>query len=358
MNIAPPLRPARTAIAAVLVLASTPLLAQTVPPPSEPTAPDTPPPVVATVPSAPAPAPAVVAPAAAPPVVSTVSPSAPVQEAVAAPVERSAPRAATTPARRTPVVERAPAEERVASPLDTAPAAPLASAPATSPAVTPVETDLTSAPVAAEPAVQSDAADSPDTGATVALVGGIALLAGAGAVYALRRRKREPEFVATSAAPIIDPDRVSRIDATDTPLAEPTSPVVERPREIVAPQERFAFSPTAPAATIAPVVSDAVVEREPQRQPQRQPLPASALANQSLEDMIAAPPSRENPFLTRKNRLRRAGFLLRQDNHGDRSTAGAMSTPATAPSPDRAQVYTYGGKGGTSPLGRPKPVFQ
>lgn len=355
MNIAPPLRPARTAIAAVLVLATTPLLAQTVPPPSEPVAPDAPPPVVATTPVAPvaAPAPVTAPPAVAPPVVATVAPSAPIAQEAAAPVSPSARDVApaqSTPARaaraETPsaVASRAPAAERTASPFET-PATPVASSPATPATAAPVGAETVPAPVATAPD-EASIADPSDNGATAALVGGIVLLAGAGAIYALRRRKGEPEMTTAPVAPIIDPERVRAIDA---PVEQaPTVAAVERPREIVGSQDRFAFNAVTPAASVAEKPAQSVTASNP----------VSATGG-SVEDMIAAPPSRENPFLTRKNRLRRAGFLMRQNGAVDHAMASPASPgPAAGQGQDRAQVYNYGGKGSASPIGRPKPVFQ
>ena len=221
----------------------------------------------------------------------------------------------------------------------------MASNPATPATAAPAVTETGPAPVATAPG-EASVADTSDNGATAALVGGIVLLAGAGAIYALRRRKGEPELTAAPVAPIIDPERVRAID--DPVEQASTVAAVERPHEIVGSQDRFAFNAAAPAVSVA--------EKPAQSVPASRPISATG---GSLEDMIAAPPSRENPFLTRKNRLRRAGFLMRQNGVVDQALASpAAPSPAAVKGQDRAQVYNYGGKGGASPIGRPKPVFQ
>ena len=69
---------------------------------------------------------------------------------------------------------------------------------------------------------------------------------------------------------------------------------------------------------------------------------------QTLDAMVAAAPSAENPFKTRANRLRRAKFLLARQaaTPGNNRHVAPQTThaePASAASPDRTQtVYRFG----------------
>lgn len=70
----------------------------------------------------------------------------------------------------------------------------------------------------------------------------------------------------------------------------------------------------------------------------------------NAEALAALPPSPENPFLTRKNRLRRARWLLA---HGGMESATTEQRPLAAGQPEVAQVnrgVTYDfGKAGRKP---------
>lgn len=90
--------------------------------------------------------------------------------------------------------------------------------------------------------------------------------------------------------------------------------------------------------------------------------PAPALMQEdALEAMIAASPSAANPFTTRKNRLRRAQFLLRESQpHQPLAPTPAMTSetpPTITPRTSREATYDFGrydfGKGIT---GRPRLV--
>lgn len=75
-----------------------------------------------------------------------------------------------------------------------------------------------------------------------------------------------------------------------------------------------------------------IVDRTPAADPVVRTTPAAAYAaapQNSLEAMVAAPPSAENPFLTPSKRMRRARFLLAQQERGDAS----LHTPAAATAP-------------------------
>lgn len=289
------IRPATAAIAVVLAGSAAPLWAQD--------ATVAPPPVVTTV--APAPAPAAPAPAVAPPpVVRTVAPPAAAEgsrttvnaEAVAqADAERPAARRAAAPARPA-------ASERVA-------AAPAAARTAPPPAAAPVETPAApvtaaasepAAPAAAAPATAANQADfaaatapaetpleAANTDGSIPLswlLGGLGGLIVAGLIAAmLLRRRRETEYqeihahpeLATTAEPVATPRPVPVATASAAPLA--SGPVRTADGRLVGRHE--------------------------------------ALAMQG--------PSSDNPFLTTKNRLKRARFYDRQERQ-----AGLAQRPA------------------------------
>lgn len=75
--------------------------------------------------------------------------------------------------------------------------------------------------------------------------------------------------------------------------------------------------------------------------------PATA-SDATLEAMVAAPPSADNPFATRTKRLRRAKYLLAQRDAAAHAPHPAPQTTHAEPvaqAPDRSQtVYRYGGQ--------------
>ncbi|HEX7874927.1 MAG TPA: hypothetical protein VF475_18590 [Sphingobium sp.] len=154
---------------------------------------------------------------------------------------------------------------------------------------------MTATPAPAEPQVSAQQPAAPD-GANYAnwiLLGGGLLLVGGGAAFALTRRpKRRAEtdtYVTTdadarvvAAAPIVVPER-----ALSRPVHDP---VPQRP-----------VSASQVQRTVQPAVWQPVGDRRA-----------------ALEAMIAEQPSEANPFHARRNRLRRADFLLRTGQAGPR----------------------------------------
>ena len=325
-----PHRSALTAIAAVLVLGSTPAIAQQLPSGSDA---GTQAPVTA--------APEIVIPSgqAAPAVLpSTNGGLAPITVAppVAqpAPTISQAPIVAPAPAQEASSQETAPrAPERRATPQTAEPAARAVERQAATPAApTPAPVEAATDPMpgiapsdlmameqgesAAQtpPATQTQPAVADDSNMW-AIVGGTgAVLLLGGAAYALqRRRKIEPS---DAKAPAFEP-RSARVDSV------PSRPVA--PAEAV------------PDAKVTPQFAHRTVSKT---------TPATA---GDLESMAAAAPTAENPFVTRRNRLRRANFLL---NHGqgervmsssEAVKAPEMATARQSQSQQSAQpVYSFG----------------
>ncbi len=290
-------RPARAAIAAVLAFSATPLFAQDVAPPAMvPTAPA--PAVSAPVPVAPmtsAPAPVMAAPA---PVVQAVPT---VEERRAAAIAQSeaeaAPQAAQRPARTeraqaAPVRERAPVAARAAVPEESTPAPVAATPVAVAPAPVPAPVEAAPAPAVVPPAAPQ-AADGNGDALGWGLAGGALLLVGIAGTMAMRRRKR-----------------VSPAD------------------EAVVAQTTYVPPVAAPEAAMPLMAA-----------PAARPL-AQAAPHGSIEQMVAAQPSAANPFLTRRNRLRRAEFLARQSEKRIVPSPVAMAPDERE---DRSQmVYRFG----------------
>lgn len=321
-----PTRPALAAIAAVLAFGSTPAFAQeaqpqmTAPPavtppapvmqPSAPTPPVATPeaaaPVVAQTPSVQAPA-APAAPAQAPvfkaqaPVVQPTPPrpviAAPAEADTAPVAEEAAPkpvRERATARTATPEATPAPAKiDAERTPVEAAPA-PIVAPPSTA------DTVPTPAPVAEAPApapVQTADNGMSDEAKFAMGAGAVAILA-AGAAFAMRRRK--------------DPANEDVAPVAYEPVSAPVAPVLsEEPVVQVRPARQPAMATTtADAPYVQPVYTDQRV----------QPVSSAAPAT-SLEAMIAEQPTAANPFLTRRNRLRRANFLLSQQETGNRVEA-------------------------------------
>ncbi|RVT41082.1 hypothetical protein [Sphingobium algorifonticola] len=313
-------RPARAAIAAVLALGSTPLLAQVA-------APSAPPPVAATQPAAPAvnaapPPVASTAPDVAAPILKPQSPVVqPLPEAppvVAAPIAEAAPPA---PVRREILrAERAAPTDAPAA-ADAAPVAATTAAPA---AATPsaVSTSAVPAPVestpAALPASNAVPADPADNSALEwgLMGGGIVLLGGAALLATMRRRRLRAD-----SDPVIHRASVQH-GVREEPVIESAITTDRVPSPV-------AVAPTPVAArrsTASPVVGH---------------------QHADLEAMVAAAPTADNPFRTRKNRLRRAHFLMR--NGGMAVTQPTTVTPVNAVPqtvPRHAPVYDFGGNMG------------
>jgi len=210
-----PIRPAMTAIAAVIALSSTSLLAQAADTPDAQSAPAIVAPPAPTV----APAPAAVAPDVAP--AAPVAAPEPAMKTMSTPVEHTADATApsvTTGAGEAASVRRQPsapaAQRRASAPHTTAAAAPVASTPA--PRIAPVaktaahavpepaaQPAAAPAPTAAAPAVSSSTTQNRTTTDETLPVAG-AVLFGAlavGAAFAMRRKPRdEDELVLDTAA--------------------------------------------------------------------------------------------------------------------------------------------------------------
>ncbi|MBO9574611.1 MAG: hypothetical protein J7494_02630 [Sphingobium sp.] len=277
------LHPATAAIVAALALSTTPVLAQPVDEAAQPAAP------VAEPAPAPEAAPAEVVPTPALPQVQAAVPAPSQATEVVQQTPATPPTAA--PAERAPQVTQraapAPAPARpAAAPASSArpatPAAPPALAtPQTRQA--PATTDL--APVTeTTPAMTPETVTPPVDPKVLWTLGGALLLVGGVSAFALARSKSPSE---------------ARVEMETAPVstAEP-APVADRPV--------------------------AVSFRPAHRAPGLAPQPASSRADylsNDLEAMVAAPPSLENPFLTRKKRLRRAKYILAhgmpEPLHGD-----------------------------------------
>ncbi|CAN5210855.1 hypothetical protein BH10PSE12_BH10PSE12_37520 [soil metagenome] len=315
-------RPAMAAIAAVLAFSSTPVLAQEA-------APVTAPPMAVAPPVAAAPAPTVAAPAAtvavpAAPAAGTPVFKAPAEVVQAAPapvaaapepatMAEAAPEAAPAPRRETrsrPVQRVATPEavpaERVAA---AAPVAAVQQAPQPAASVTPAPETV--APVDFVPATVARRDPGVDTGVLLAMGAGLIALLGAGAAFAMRRRKPDEADYAVAGAPGIAPD--------------------------------VAYAHTTYTPSMAQVIREPVAEPETVRA--SAPIAADHVPAGSIEAMVAERPSTANPFLTRKNRLRRAEYLMRTGDAPVATVAPKAEPKVTVTARiDRSnQVYDFGG---------------
>lgn len=309
-----PARPAIAAIAAVIACPSTAALAQTV---------DAAPPVIVapTAAEPAAPTPAQTAPATAPTPQVIFQPSTPVVQPTPAP---SAP--SVTATEEAPAARPATRNVREAAPTRTAPAerqAPIAEArPAltpqntAAPAPAPVERTIAApapdaAPATAEPQTLPEEGGS-DTALWLLGLGALGLIAG-GAYAATRRRRGELGETADAGTALSPKGEFVAVDPAE---------------RLLTPEEKLGRDRVAPAPYVEPVYA------KPEPAPIAVPVvmadhSASSMAERR-EAMAAAAPSAENPFRTRKNRLRRANFLL--------SREGGMDSPAPSRADDRAEV--------------------
>jgi hypothetical protein len=318
------IRPARAAIAAVLAFSATPLFAQTVAPPlvAPTTVPDAPTPAATPMPVAPATTPSPVFKPSAP----VVQATPPLEERIAvataaAEAEQGAQPAARRTAEARPQPRPASRAERM---TERAPAPAPQSAPASPPvAAEPVLPAPAPAPVEAatgDPVVTP--ATTPQSGRTDdallwALGGGALLLLGLGGAAMMRRRRPEEDYAGPVRA--LEPSLIPAVAMTPAPAR----PMVARP-------------------AMAPMAA----------------MPADA----TLEAMVAAPPSADNPFTTRTKRLRRAKFLLAERAmeaapHVPPQTVHAEPVPASAPlsASDRSQtVYRFGADRQRPGFGKPR----
>jgi hypothetical protein len=293
------LRTASAAIAAVLALPSTSVLAhELTAPAATPTAPAPqiilPQPVPPTEPTQPAPGETIPQPPPAP--VAAEPTTAPVAAAPA----RRAPPAASRSAPRNAAVAAAPA--------------PIQSAEETSaPAVAdlPVEDSgavatppFTNEPVAPATVTNETVSDDGLSTTELGLICGAVAIGGILGVALLNRRRRDPD------APPFDVIAASKA---------PPPPVPQPRAEVPSP----AVAPAAVTNAAAPV-------RQPQMQAQtsvptsigpRGTKPRSTAVGRH-EAMVDDGPTADNPFLTRRNRLRRARFLDKQEQQANESTVG------------------------------------
>jgi len=288
-------RPAGAAIAAVLAICSTISVAQE--------APGTTPPAESVVPP-PASAPAPDASPAFAPVQPVIQPTPSVEERLAASVAASEAEAADRQAAPAAQAERrsAPVRQEAARP-EAAPIRPVQPTPvADKPAVASIPRTAASEPSpvmapAPESAPMPEADGATDPALYWGLGGAALLLLGIGGATALRRRRYdEQRDVMETAVPVV-PEHMQ---------------MMERP------------------------VSAAVAGTR---------VPASQAT--TLDEMVAAPPSEENPFRTHKKRMTRARFLLaqREGPTGSSANAVADATWSSAPAARREEsqtVYRFG----------------
>ena len=313
-----PHRAALTAIAAVLVLGSTPALAQQLPAGSDAGA-QAP---VAAAPAVPAAAPEIVIPSAqsAPaPLVSTTNSVTPITVAppVAqpAPTISAAPIIAETPA-PTPQAAEANAAPRTTVTPPAARTAPAVSARATAPQAEPTAAPAQAAtepmpgiapselmtmeqgeaPATVAPVEQAPAATADDSNMLAILGGTGAVLLLGGAAYALSRRRK-----------------IVSQDAVTTSYEPQSARVTDAPVTVAA---REGVMPV--ATTTAPV------------QPMIRSSETAPMVSGDLEAVAAAAPTADNPFLTRRNRLRRAHFLLHREQGANAASIHEAAKPEVA----------------------------
>ena len=278
-------RTAMTAVAAVIALSSTPLLAQdaSVPDPVADTATET-------------------------PVTVTPDPLAPDPAATTTAAPDTADTSEAAPAARRSASATCSSRSRTAAPARAAPAAPAAAPASEAPAepVVPMAAEMAPpiaepiAPLAAElaPVEQTDMIED---AAPIAGAAGLGLLAlvGAGLVMRRRRRRREDE----------------EFEATQWALAHPEAEAQPEPA-MAAPEPVFARAP-APMHDPAPAHAAAAA------------LPAGFDLSRFGRHVQAAyrGPTPDNPSLSLKNRLRRASFFDQQERRVAEE-GGAMAKPA------------------------------
>jgi len=314
----PLIRPAMTAIAAVLAC-STPSFAQS----ADPLATETPSPVVAT-PADPAPVTETPIVPDTPVAADTLAPA----EAEAAPATRRATTARPAPVRSRPAPARA--ASAAPAPAAAAPAPAAASVPpaAEAPIVEPLPVEPEAAPVVAP----VETAEASSDGMMMALAAGaIAILALAGAAVFLRRRKRHAAEAEDLAM------RDAELDAIHA--AEPAMMVEPEPVQV---QPAFAPAP-ALAATAAPVIAAPALATKAApvvaAAPPADPTPdADGPVTELPEDFDLSRfgynvqeaykgPTEDNPSLSMKNRLTRARGMDQLERNLDAEVEAATGEP-------------------------------
>ncbi len=292
-------RPGLTAIAAVLALSSTPLLAQQVAAPTA-TAPQIAP--------APAPTPAVTAST----TTETITSPDPLAPAATATIK---PAAKTTMVKRTTTlrtsaprsVTRAivPTASQSAAPV--AVAAPIAAAPAL-----PAAPPIVAAPVVAAPVAPTVAPASMSGTLPIAGAAGLGLLALAAAGFAMRRRKRRGEEEAIESSEWQEP---AIVPAAVVPAAAAMPMRAAEPTAV--PKRAFDWTPTGPVAVADGGAIDAG--------------DATLAPDSSHFDAAMRGPTRSNPSLSLKRRLKRAAFFEQRDRQVAAGTAQPVSPMAGLP---------------------------
>lgn len=348
---ASPTRPAIAAIAAVLAFQTLPAFAQAMDPVAPvgdqaPVAAPTvvAPPVVTPTPSAPVTAspvsPQVIYRSNGPVVQPIAAPTAPTEVAAPSAVQ-SVPRKATT----SPTSPRKAVDvKNTASPVITAPTAVpveqspvdagmVQSAPGDAPLAQPTPSPVTQ--VAAQPN------DGTETGYWILGIGAVLLL-GAGSYTAFRRKPEgsAPETMVgykplvgqeRQAQPFVAVNPADRFKSDEQgPIAAPHTPEME---------QFVASDMVAPVASARPAAVSTY--------------DATGDLGSRREAMIAEPPSAANPFLTRKNRLRRANFLLARSADElllDKAESPSVEAPVAAEKPANTLQVSYAfGKGSLHP---------
>lgn len=333
-------RPAGLAIAAFLASVSPAVLAQT----AAPAVPEVSAPVQVTPPVFMNGAEAPVAPAASTPATPVFAPNQPIVQATPSVEERRAAAVAAAEAEGAARVEAArPATvaPRAAGPRaapveaaarQEAPAvptpAPLAATPVASTSAAPAAVTPTPTPAAAPAPVVATPANDGDTSLLWALGGGALLFLGIGASAIMRRRRGQRDLSYAQ-------DAREEVMARPIPAAAPV------------------MASAAPAAPYEPAY-------EPAMRAPTAPAPMhQTAAYSSLEAMVAAPPSQENPFRTKAKRMRRARYLLAQREAQGRAPepSRAAPPPQTIAAEDRSQtVYSFGKQGQRSGALKPRNI--
>ena len=235
-------------------------------------------------------------------------------EAAAKPaVSQSSGRTASTPVRAAARTETA--RPAAPQPVDRAEAVAPEPAPVAAPVTAAAVTGAPEAAPAAPAAVEAREAGVTDAGTDESLLwalgGGALLLAGLGGAALARRRRH-------------------RAEVEEDVFVTPAAPLIKEPAAV------------APAFVAREPVAEPVVTRVPVAMP----LAAGAAHGSSLEAMVAAPPSAENPFRTHRKRLARARFLLAQQEKREQTPYG--DAPAHVPpqtihaEPQMQTVYRMG----------------
>jgi hypothetical protein len=325
---------ARTATLALIATLAAPAIAQDIAPAPAPVEPVQAP----TAPSAPS---VIVRQAAPAPAQTTIAPPVATPTAQATPTNRVAPEAAAQVEAEQAAAREAAAQARQAAARRAAPVAPasaepasqtVAETPATAPAAQAPIVDQTAEvapPVAAEPAPPADIAPAtttdaePSTNWTPWIVG----VAGIGAAFALlawaatRRRRNAPrrETVNLEIARPVEPRPM--------PVKTPAMPATRT--QPTAPQP--AVSEPAMAMTAAPMVAHGASSTT---SPHREQMVDNMHEGMGRHERAAlAGPTADNPFLTRRARLKRARFYDQRERMAveEGRAKPPVQQPATAP---------------------------